>query len=201
MAWGNSNLQWRGEDSNLRRQSHRVYSATPLTAREPRQGRSEDSDQVRSKTSGRPGSTSYPAYFGPPRRIPLPPSTTSAGMNQRRPSAAVTNKMSHRDALKCLTTPLQLWFPPRVHSITSHRRLFQRVVVLTCTRRSAHRHRRPDRSQGYGRLDRRRCSPGIRATPSPRARRDRPAVVVAYGPRSQRTSCLGHNPRPFDDAM
>ena len=29
---------WRGQDSNLRRQSQRVYSASPLTAREPRQG-------------------------------------------------------------------------------------------------------------------------------------------------------------------
>src|SRR4051812_14002780 len=29
---------WRGQDSNLRRQSHGVYSATPLTAREPRRG-------------------------------------------------------------------------------------------------------------------------------------------------------------------
>ena len=29
---------WRGKDSNLRRQSQRVYSASPLTAREPRQG-------------------------------------------------------------------------------------------------------------------------------------------------------------------
>jgi pimeloyl-ACP methyl ester carboxylesterase len=31
--------QWRGQDSNLRRQSQRVYSASPLTAREPRRGR------------------------------------------------------------------------------------------------------------------------------------------------------------------
>jgi hypothetical protein len=30
--------RWRGKDSNLRRQSQRVYSASPLTAREPRQG-------------------------------------------------------------------------------------------------------------------------------------------------------------------
>ena len=29
---------WRGQDSNLRRQSQRVYSASPLTAREPRRG-------------------------------------------------------------------------------------------------------------------------------------------------------------------
>jgi hypothetical protein len=29
---------WRGKDSNLRRQSQRVYSASPLTAREPRRG-------------------------------------------------------------------------------------------------------------------------------------------------------------------
>ena len=29
---------WRGQDSNLRRQSQRVSSASPLTAREPRQG-------------------------------------------------------------------------------------------------------------------------------------------------------------------
>jgi hypothetical protein len=30
--------EWRGQDSNLRRQCQRVYSASPLTAREPRQG-------------------------------------------------------------------------------------------------------------------------------------------------------------------
>jgi len=30
--------RWRGQDSNLRRQSQRVYSASPLTAREPRRG-------------------------------------------------------------------------------------------------------------------------------------------------------------------
>jgi hypothetical protein len=31
---------WRGQDSNLRRQSHTVYSRAPLTAQEPRRGRS-----------------------------------------------------------------------------------------------------------------------------------------------------------------
>jgi hypothetical protein len=30
--------QWWGQDSNLRRQSQRVYSPSPLTAREPHQG-------------------------------------------------------------------------------------------------------------------------------------------------------------------
>src|SRR5436305_4692094 len=33
---------WRGQDSNLRRQSQCVYSASPLTAREPRRARSEE---------------------------------------------------------------------------------------------------------------------------------------------------------------
>jgi hypothetical protein len=33
-------IQWRGQDSNLRRLSQRVYSAPPLTAREPRRDRS-----------------------------------------------------------------------------------------------------------------------------------------------------------------
>jgi hypothetical protein len=39
-AAGPPPAQWRGQDSNLRRQSQRVYSASPLTAREPRRGRS-----------------------------------------------------------------------------------------------------------------------------------------------------------------
>src|SRR5690349_3297651 len=47
--------------------------------------RVEHSDQACSRDgNGRPGSTSNLAYFGPPRCTLVPPSTTFAGMNQRR---------------------------------------------------------------------------------------------------------------------
>lgn len=81
-------------------------------------GRSEDSDQVWTENSGRPASTSKSAYFGPPRRTPVPADTASAGMNHRLPSATTTNRRSQREALH---DPFQLWFPPRVQSMTSHR--------------------------------------------------------------------------------
>jgi hypothetical protein len=88
---------WRGQDSNLRRLSREIYSLVPLTAREPRRAVSECSDQAASVSlRGRPDSTSYAAYFGPPSSNPLPPSTTSAGMSQRRPSPTRTNSQSHR---------------------------------------------------------------------------------------------------------
>ena len=41
---GRSLAEWRGQDSNLRRLSQRIYSPSPLTAREPRQGPGESSD-------------------------------------------------------------------------------------------------------------------------------------------------------------
>jgi hypothetical protein len=37
-------------------------------------------------SGGAPGSTSYPAYFAPPRSIPLSPPSTETGMYHRRPS-------------------------------------------------------------------------------------------------------------------
>ena len=43
---GRSAAEWRGQDSNLRRQSQRIYSPSPLTAREPRQGPGQSSDVV-----------------------------------------------------------------------------------------------------------------------------------------------------------
>jgi hypothetical protein len=64
-------VTWRGKDSNLRRQSQCVYSASPLTAREPRRsvwriavsGSWEDAGGVRVRsrtphTSGHPGAPS-----------------------------------------------------------------------------------------------------------------------------------------------
>jgi len=39
-------------------------------------------------------------------------------MNHRLPSATTTNRRSQREALH---DPFQLWFPPRVQSMTSHR--------------------------------------------------------------------------------
>jgi hypothetical protein len=66
MARGDSHLRWRGQDSNLRRLSRVIYSHVPLTAREPRRERSEDSDQLCVEISGRPASISNSAYLGPP---------------------------------------------------------------------------------------------------------------------------------------
>src|ERR1700760_1099134 len=87
-------------------------------------GRSQNSDQACLGGSRRPGSTSKPAYLGPPSKTPLPPPTADAGMNHRRPSATSTNSRSQRSVLNSLLVPFQLWFPPRVHSITSQRWLW-----------------------------------------------------------------------------
>src|SRR5829696_4471324 len=46
--------KWWGQDSNLRRQSQRVYSPSPLTAREPHRGRAESSDRERGRAGARP---------------------------------------------------------------------------------------------------------------------------------------------------
>src|SRR6478752_3298068 len=55
-------VKWRGQDSNLRTQRGCVYSAVRLTTSLPRRA-------AASVTNGRPLSTSYSAYLGPPRRI------------------------------------------------------------------------------------------------------------------------------------
>jgi hypothetical protein len=98
--------QWRGQDSNLRRQSHVVYSHTPLTAREPRQGSaSVPSRAAAMAANSSSGSTSYGAYFGPPSKMPVPPSTASEGMNQRRPSPTWTKRKSTCAAARRFTKP------------------------------------------------------------------------------------------------
>jgi hypothetical protein len=51
----------------------------------------------------------------------VPPLISHAGMNQRRPSATCANKKSARSGEKRFTMPVQLWFPPRVASVTSQR--------------------------------------------------------------------------------
>src|SRR3954465_15277524 len=58
--------KWRGQDSNLRTQRGRIYSPVRLTASLPRREGGECSDVA---SNGRPGSTSYRAYFGPPTAI------------------------------------------------------------------------------------------------------------------------------------
>ena len=59
---------WRGKDSNLRRQSHSVYSRAPLTAREPRRAVSECSDQA--AIASLKGARARPAAGGlTPRRV------------------------------------------------------------------------------------------------------------------------------------
>ena len=94
-----SRVRWRGQDSNLRRTCHAVYSRAPLTAREPRRAAIECSGVTfDAAANGRPGSTSKEAYFGPPSRMPDPPPTLLAGMNPRRPSATRMRSQSHRVA-------------------------------------------------------------------------------------------------------
>ncbi len=77
---------WRGQDSNLRRQSQCVYSASPLTAREPRQG----SASVPSRASATPASTA--------RARPRRPRTSAGprGCTGERGSAR-----SHAEARSC----------------------------------------------------------------------------------------------------
>ena len=66
---------WRGQDSNLRRQSQRVYSASPLTAREPRQGSVSLGKRMCSWLTGGRTSSVHPA--GRARRH-APPHTPDA---------------------------------------------------------------------------------------------------------------------------
>jgi hypothetical protein len=47
-----SPAKWRGQDSNLRRLSQRIYSPSPLTAREPRQGPGKSSDALQIAAAG-----------------------------------------------------------------------------------------------------------------------------------------------------
>src|SRR4051812_3295464 len=105
---------WGEQDSNLRRQSHGVYSATPLTAREsPRRG--GDHSRSRATADGASSSdTSNGAYFGPPTTTVLRPSTACAGMSHLRPSATSTKTKSHRAGSNSFTTRFQLWLPPPV---------------------------------------------------------------------------------------
>ena len=80
--------QWREQDSNLRRQSHAVYSRAPLTARESRRGPESNVGMTcypsrRWRLKRPPGSPRTPRTRAA-KRIAPPPS--SAGMYQRRPS-------------------------------------------------------------------------------------------------------------------
>ena len=70
---------WRGKDSNLRRQCQRVYSASPLTAREPRRAVSECSDQAAiASLRGRPRSTWSPTGATARRAAAAPRAATRA---------------------------------------------------------------------------------------------------------------------------
>src|SRR3954468_8324635 len=89
--------QWWGQDSNLRRLSQRVYSPSPLTAREPHQGRPECSGggSVASKSArGRrlPGMRRVAVL---PCPFPLPPSG-----RVRPPACGRRSRAPHRPRLR-----------------------------------------------------------------------------------------------------
>ena len=88
---GKKSWKWWGQDSNLRRLSQRVYSPSPLTAREPHHAGVELA--TRAKRLERTARLDLECrVLRAPSRILVPPSTSVAGMNQRLPSATCTNR-------------------------------------------------------------------------------------------------------------
>lgn len=71
---------WRGEDSNLRRQSRQIYSLIPLAAREPLQYRVSCSlSSIRTNVS-----TKYLKFVCGDQFIPSPLTTTKAGYTKTK---------------------------------------------------------------------------------------------------------------------
>ena len=100
---GRRSGQWREQDSNLRRQSQCVYSASPLTARESRQAGAESSVGYLG-ARGSPGSIFELGVLRSAKADADPPPSAVAGMYHRRPSPTCTNSRSQREASRRLMT-------------------------------------------------------------------------------------------------